>query len=372
MTSEARRPENVDPTLWQQCLAMPKVELHRHLEGAIRMTTLTEHLPGAEVPEIAALLAKHGGDRTAAAREWFCITTPVASLGECMDRFTRIPACFTSLETIERIAFECVEDCALENVRVLEIRYSPGYIAIGHADLTIGDIHKSVARGVARAQDAYPTIVVGLIGILDRFVTDAQAMETAQFFIAHAGGADGFVGIDLANDELKYHDKIFPEAFAAAYKAGLKITIHAGEAYHERSPEWVLRAVEQQHAVRIGHGIHVVHDSSVVAKVRDAGIIFEVCPSSNVLCNAVASIAEHPIKAMIESGLLVTLSTDDPGMFCLNITGEIVVAIRDCGLTMAQVEAAQQIAFDASFIPLERRRAVWPAAVGAAASGTLA
>ncbi|KNC52155.1 pseudouridine synthase [Thecamonas trahens ATCC 50062] len=330
--------------------ALPKVELHRHLEGSLRLESLAALLPVERDEAAAATLAASGGDRMTAARAYYCITTPVTSLTECMDRFGRLQAVFTDAEVIARLTAEVVIDSARDGIALLELRYSPGYIGMA-CGLDYAAVHDAVRKGVADGRnhpDAAGLVGLGLIGIIDRFQTPAEALTIAKFFV----DAGDFIGVDLANDEAAFCDSVFPEAFAHAAAHGLKVTVHAGEVDSPLSAGWVVRAVKEQGAVRIGHGIHVMDADDAVAVVRSAGTVFEISPSSNYLINAVASLESHPVRAMLDAGLPICLNTDDPGLFDITLSGELVTAIHKCGLTRAEVIQANITALDASFLPM--------------------
>lgn len=343
---------------------MPKVELHKHLEGSIRFSTLKE-LFVAQNPTsntyTSMVVGGEGVGLDEAARNHFCVCEEITSLTDFLDKFEHTQQVLASTDIIERVTFEACEDAALRNVIVLELRYSPVYILRGHDDLTVESIHAAVVEGVKRAERQYSQMAVGLIGIMDRCSTLEEATDAANFFIENK---DTFVGVDLANDEERFDGLHLVPLFERCKEKGLHVTIHAGEVPTEASPSHVGIAIEQFGATRIGHGIHVCNDASVVAKAKDAGIVFEVCPSSNVLIGNVKSFEEHPLRRMLDEGLRVTLSTDDPGLFyLLDIEKECTTAITKCGITLGELWRCQVQGYDSSFLPKSKTEDKWQTAV---------
>ena len=332
---------------------LPKVELHRHLEGSIRLSTLAELEPTCE------------GD-VDKARSHFCITSPISSLTECMEVFGRLQGVFGSKgkegghEVIARIAREVVEDAIADNIVLLELRYSPGYIAAspGLEDgLSIHDVHAAVMEGISSAVSSSAVCVVGLIGIVDRFSTPDQAAEAMDLFIS----SGDFVGVDLANDETKYADSLFPDLFQAARSAGLGVTIHCGEVAYPGAGQAVVAAHGLQGATRIGHGIQVVSDESAVEAARQAGLVFEVSLSSNILTSAAPpDPALHPVRDMMDAGLAVVFCSDDPGLFDITLSHEYDLLMSHCSLTPADLAQANLAALAASFLPQHATAPVLP------------
>lgn len=142
-------------------------------------------------------------------------------------------------------------------MRLLELRYSPFFVALYHEGMHYKDIHHAVMRGLARAQTTYPSLLVGLIGILDRMQTPAEAETAFLFFLEHRSD---FLALDLANDENRYPAAPFAPLFARAKAEGLRITVHAGETLLPGGPANVMEAVEVLGAERVGHGIMAVRD----------------------------------------------------------------------------------------------------------------
>jgi adenosine deaminase len=319
------------------------------MEGAVRFATLMELLPASE---------RKTNDLEADTKAYFCCDKKVASLTECLERFVAIQRLFTTVDIVERVAFEVVVDQAADGVVLFEMRYSPRFVQLGKsADLlSLDDIHAAVVRGVRRAQQTLGAgvIEVGLICILDRFNSDAESAEVVDFVLKHR--AD-FVGVDLANDEIKFNN-LYEREFARARDAGLGVTIHCGEVGDNDAPMRVREAVEKQGATRIGHGLHVLKDPAVVAFCHKRKIHFEVSVSSNVITNAIDAIADHPLAQMLQQLGSVGLNTDDPGLFCVDLEHEVRLVKEKLGITDQQLQQMQLSACRASFLPLDVKQRI--------------
>lgn len=306
------------------------------------MSTLVELTPKENATEQDAI-------------DHFCVVKPIGhsieGLTILLDRFAHTQAVFKTVDIIERISFECVEDAALENIKLIELRYSPGYVQVANPEMSLDDIHAAVMRGVKRGVEKYKgEIVVGLICIIDRSEPMAEAERITEFAIKYK---NDFVGVDLANDELNFPAQPFAHLFDECRKAGLHTTIHSGEVPVDHAADNVRASIDLLKATRIGHGLHIVKDEKQMAYAKEKGIVFEVCPTSNYLVSSVPSLKEHPVKAMVDYGLSVSLNTDDPGVFHMpgGLSTELYTAEKECGLTHEQVCETMKVAYRASFVP---------------------
>lgn len=316
-------------------ITLPKVELHRHLEGSVRPQTALElarryrlPLPTQDPAQLSAALQ---------------VLAPMDSLAQVLGVFDHIARLFADLEVVERLAQEVVVDAALDGVQLLELRFSPDYMARG-AGLPWEGLLEAIQAGVARAQATHP-IAVGLVVIASRSLGVESAHHTARFAARHA---DAVVGFDLADDELSWPSRRFVQALAPLQGLGLGLTVHSGEA---GGPEYVWDTLRSLAPQRLGHGVAVGSDPALAAEVRARGVTLEMCPTSNVRTRAVPSFAEHPAWRLAQEGLRVTLSTDDPGLFDLTLSGELALAGQAMGFTPAALVQAQRTALEASFLP---------------------
>jgi adenosine deaminase len=331
----------------QDLRALPKVELHRHLDCSMRWSTMLELAPQVGLQLPATLEAQ---------REFLLVTAPMKDLGAVLHKFLNAQKLLNSEEILTRLAYEACEDAFNEGVRILELRYAPTFIAEGHGTLTFEKIHEALNRGILRAQKAFP-MAVGLICILQRIKPLKEGERVCDFAIAHK---DTFIGIDLADDEEGFDPKAFAPLFQRARKAGLHITVHSGEANTPQSAKWVKDSIEILGAERIGHGIQIVKDPEVLRFVADRKIPLEVCPISNWLTQAFKSHEEHPIRQLIQAGIKVTINSDDPGIFATQLSDDYEVLHRVHGFQAADFARANDIAAAASFLPLAEKQRVWP------------
>lgn len=323
-----------------------KAELHRHLELCLRPETIFELAPQFGIPVKSQ----------AEFQERFMILEPMKDLGSVLNKFLDTQKLLATEEILERITFEACEDAYRnDGIRILELRYAPTFIQLNHK-LTFEQIHSAIVKGLKKAENIYP-IAVGLICIVQRILPVTDATRVIDFAIANK---DSFVGVDLADNEEGFDSKPFAPLFLKAKKAGLGVTIHSGEAPHPKAPKWVMDAVEVLQADRIGHGLQIINDPNVVKQIKERGVVLELCPTSNMLTNAVADLKNHPLKKLFEAGVAVTINTDDPGIFNTNLNREYRIANEVLGMSFADLETCAQLAAERSFINKAKRQNVWP------------
>jgi adenosine deaminase len=321
--------------------ALPKVELHRHLEGAVRLSTIIDlaREAGEDLPGwTPRTLAPH-----------VLITEPLSSLEEALERFFLAQRSFRSYEAVRRITREAVEDLDADGIRLAELRFSPDYLC-SPAGLDWDGVLEAIRQGV---QDtAHLDVTVGLVSIFSRDFGEASAARTVEWTVRNA---ERFVGFDIAGPELGYPPQRYAELTRPIRASGLGLTAHYGES---GPPEYPRAAIETLGVRRLGHGVSVAHDREVTALARDRGVTLEVCPTSNRLTGAVPSLQDHPALRLLQEGVGVCLNTDDPGLFGIDLTHEFQVARDHLGFTRADFRKVTAIALDASFLPDDVKRAV--------------
>eukprot|EP01027_Heterolobosea_sp_BB2_P024617 GEZU01037133.1.p1 GENE.GEZU01037133.1~~GEZU01037133.1.p1 ORF type:complete len:365 (-),score=114.45 GEZU01037133.1:86-1159(-) len=332
---------------------LPKVELHRHLEGSVPLHTIKRV---AQKLGIAVRPATESDpDEYEPYREKFCCHKKVTSLTECLRLFCSAQSLFATEEIIEEITYDVCEDCYKDGIRLLELRYSPIFIAQSvqndHSHLTFESIHKSVLAGVKRAETAFPDFFVCLIGILDR-TEGAKEQVSANFIIANK---DTFAAIDLANDE-GFSAEPFQPMFKAAKEANLGITVHAGEA---GGAENVRYAIEKLFAQRIGHGIKIAQDQETISLVKQSGVILEISPTSNYITNCVDTLESHPIRELFDKGVKISINSDDPGIFDIDLTHEYEILNRMHNFTLEDFHKCNLNALEASFIAKDKKQIIF-------------
>ena len=337
-------PEPVRPTgetLRQTLAALPKIDLHRHLEGSLRLSTVVElarksHL---RVPTLA----------TAQLRPLVQVTPQDAyTFRNFLSKFETLRTLYQSPEIIQRVAREVVLDAANDNVRYLELRFTPRALAKAR-DFPLADVTAWVIAAT-RAAAQETGIMLRLILSMNR--NESVEIGAAVMRLAVEQKSNGVVGLDLAGDEVNYPAEPFVGLFREAHQSGLKITAHAGE---WTSAPTVRHAIENLRAERIGHGVRVGEDPVVVALARERGVVFEVCPTSNYQSGVVSRLDRHPLPRMLADGLRVTLNTDDPGISDITLSDECRVAMPELKLSLADLKQMTLTAAAAAFLgPAER------------------
>lgn len=326
---------------------IPKVELHCHLEACFRPETVMEVADtlGIDVPRDPARFH----------RDWL-LSAPLENLEVALKRFVDIQQIWCSAEVIERMTLEACEDAVEQGIRIMEFRYAPDFILGEKRGLSFEKIHSAILAGIEKADRS--EIAIGLIGIVQKTLPLQAAEQTVNFIIDHA---DSFIGLDFADKDtlpLAAYRPLVDKARAA----GLHVTSHAGEEPGEQAPGEVLAAIMDLGAERIGHGIHIINDDSVMDVVREKRIPLEVCPTSNYLTSAVPSTAAHPIRHLLDAGLPVTINSDDPGLFGIDLCHEYELLHREHGFSQEDFDRCNEVAAASSFLPEDEIRRVWPGA----------
>jgi len=324
---------------------LPKIELHRHLELSVRHSTIK-----ALAPKIGVNV-----DTEEDFANNFLITEPMKDLGSVLNKFLDTQKLFFTEDIIEQISYEICEDAFNEGIKILELRYAPTFLVMGHDKINFEQAHLAIVRGIKRAEKDFK-MAVGLLCIIQRISPLDVAESVTDFAIDHK---DTFIGLDLADNEEGFDSKPFSSFFMRAKKAGLGITVHAGESDVPNAPRYILEAIEHLGATRIGHGVQCYRDESVIKQLIDQKIPLELCPTSNWLTGAIKDKNNHPFKSLMDKGILTTISSDDPGIFNIDLTHEYELLQNKYGLTEQDFQKCNKIAFDHSFIPLDKKMAVW-------------
>ncbi len=315
--------------------ALPKVDLHRHLEGAVRLPTIIDlhRAAGLDLPAwTEAELAPHA-----------LVTEPVGSLEAALTAFGYAQRSFVDVASVERIAREAVEDLAAENVRLAELRFSPEFMC-SPAGLDWDESLAAVRAGVGGAVAAGHDVAVGLVVIFSRDLGLESADRTVEFALRHR---DEVVGFDIAGPELGYPPSTYASQVRRVLDSGMHMTLHYGES---GPPPYPREAIELG-AERLGHGLTVAGDPSVTALARERGVTLEMCPTSNWLTHGVDRLADHPARRLLHEGLRVTLNTDDPGLMGIDLTHEFEVARSELAFDDDDFAAAVSNSLAATFLP---------------------
>ncbi len=328
---------------------LPKVELHRHLDGSVRLETMWDLARRHRLDLGASSLAEL--ERIAR------LPTPAASLQEMLAGLGPTRKVLCGYEAIERVAFENVEDAWLDGVRLLELRFTPGAIAAG-SGLSPDAVIEAVLDGVERGAARWP-LEVGLIGILrrraDPAVNERAAAGLLRLATGRHPGAWRLVGFDLADDERAADPRLFAPLMERAREAGLGVTVHSGL---NTDADCVRRTIAALRPQRIGHGLRILDDAALAAEVRERGILLEVSPTSNWITASVPSLAAHPLPRLAAAGLAVSINSDDPQLYGIDLVHEYELCARLYGFGLEDFRRMNRAAAAHSFLPEERRRRV--------------
>ncbi len=321
--------------------AIPKVELHRHLEGSLRVETLLEI----------------GQDHGIIHNKQTKTLRPLVQMGEdepytfenFLSKFATLRSFYRSPEVIGRITREAIEDAAKDNIRYLELRFTP--VALSKAEgFPLNRVIDWVIEGAEEGQALYG-VKTRLIASINRHESTGIAREVIQLAIDRRDR--GIVGLDLAGNEADFSAKPFVGCFKEAQEAGLDITVHAGEWNGAHN---VAEAIEEIGSPRIGHGVRIMEDESVVNLAREKGTVFEVCITSNYQSGVVADLESHPFPRMLEAGLNATLNTDDPSVSDITLSKEFRVACETLGVPLSVLRQQTLAAAQAAFLPPDEKR----------------
>lgn len=322
---------------------LPKTEIHIHLEGSIRTQTIIDvakeyglKLPSYEVDE----LNRH-----------VKVYDQMRDLAAVLEAFSIFQNSITSAEVVERIAWELFEDSTKQNIRLLEVRFSPDWAFHGH-NLDWDACLDGLLRAKDRAEGELD-MAVGYIAITSRSMGPESCIKTVDWAIRHR---DHIIGVDLADAEDMFPLRNFAKPVLKAKDAGLKVTVHSGE---NTPASAVIDTIEMVHPDRIGHGIHIIEDMKAVELVKERDITLEVNPWSNYLTNSVRTIEEHPLQQLFDLGVKVTINSDDPEVLETNLNNEYRIAHEVLGMGMDDIKTCNRYAYEASFLPDAEKTKVW-------------
>ena len=319
---------------------LPLIDLHRHLDGSIRLETVLEVAleQGIELPayELETL------------RPHVVVDGKATGLMDFIGRFRWLTAILHDLETCRRVAYENVVDARGEGIDYIELRFSPWFMAETHG-LDPAGVVEAVADGVVAAERD-TGVRAQIIGIMSRTYDTGTCHRELDALLAHR---NHLVAVDLAGDEMKFPASLFIEHFERAREAGLQVTVHAGEV---DGPQSVWAAVRELGAVRIGHGIHSLEDPALVEFLAERRIGLELAITSNIQIGIVDDYSVHPAKRILEAGLVANLNTDDPAISGIDLHHEFEVAAPRAGLTPSQTRQAQANALEMAFLSEREKR----------------
>jgi adenosine deaminase len=320
----------------------PLCDLHRHLDGSVRLQTILDlgkqhgvKLPGSTIDEL---------------RPHVQVTERQPGVMAFIAKMLWMTRVLADADACRRITRENVEDAQREGIDYLELRFSPFFMAEPHG-LDPEAVVAAVAEGAAEGSAA-TGVKVNLIGILSRTYGVETAYKELAALLSHR---KHLVALDLAGDEANFPAPLFSEHFARGRDAGWRITVHAGEA---GGPKSVWDAVRLLGAERIGHGTRALEDPALVDYLLEQRVAIEANLTSNVQTSTVPDLASHPLRAMLDHGLLASINTDDPGVSAIDLRHEFELAAPKAGLSREQIRQAQRNALETAFLSAEEKAAL--------------
>lgn len=318
---------------------MPKIDLHHHLDGAFRPSSLYKEAFRRNLPQ--SKLSKE--DFFANCR----VSSQCNSLSEFLDVFSFFIDIAARPEFLKECAFEIVEDMKNDGVIYAETRVAPHLFG---GSEKISENISAILEGLQKGRQMYG-LQVNLILCTMRGAPKNWVKELLEIFEIYSG--KGVVGLDLAGDEGKYASEELVAYFSKAHSLKLPITIHAGEA---DGPKSVWNAVKKFHASRIGHGVRSIEDNELMDYLYKNKIPLEICLSSNLHTGVVKDYASHPFPHLLRKGLCVTLNTDDPSVSGIDLSNEWQKAIEHFNLTKKEIKTILLHSVSAAFLPLSKKR----------------
>jgi len=332
----------------------PKALLHDHLDGGLRPETVVElaadlgyrELPTADPAELA---------------KWFTLGADRKSLELYLEGFRHTIALLQTRDAIERVAAECAEDLAMDNVVYAEVRYAPELSTEG--GLTLDEVVKAILDGFRegehRARLQGRRVAMKLL--VSAMRQAARSVEAAELAVRHRD--EGVVGFDIAGPEAGFPPTRHLDAFQLIQRENFHVTIHAGESFGLPS---IWEALQWCGAERLGHGVRIVDDITVrpdgsaelgrlAAFVRDRRVPLEMCPTCNVQTGAAASMEEHPIDLLRRLRYRVTVNTDNRLMSGVTMSSEFETLSRTFGFGLDEMQWLTLNAMKSAFVPFDAR-----------------
>ena len=311
---------------------IPKVELHCHVEGTVRPSTVVE-------------LARKNGrplptdDPTQLYR--------YDSLNSFLEIFWLVQALIADRSDWARVGYESILDAAPHGLRYREMFFTPArHLEMGQS---LSEIIAGLSEGLDAAE-AETGVRCMLICDIDRAYGGEAGLALVELLaeVRRAGAADRVIGVGMDSTERGVDPRSFAPAFALARSLGLRLTAHAGE---DTGPENIGTALGALGIERIDHGLAILDDPALTRRIADARIPLTVCPNSNVvIANRYAELAEHPFRRMREAGLLATLNTDDPAMIDLDLGKEYRTVAAALDMTFDEMAAVALDGVEATWL----------------------
>jgi adenosine deaminase len=320
--------------------AIPKVELHCHVEGTVRASTVVQlgRKNGRPLPT---------KDPTKLYR--------YDSLNAFLHIFWMVQALIADRSDWTRVAYESIVDAAPHGLRYREMFFTPArHLEMGQS---LNEIIAGLSEGLAAAE-AETGVRCMLICDIDRAYGGEAGLALVELLanLRQAGAADRVIGLGMDSTERGVDPRSFAPAFLLARSIGLRLTAHAGE---DTGPQNIATALDALRIERIDHGLAILDDPALTERVAGARIPLTVCPNSNiVIANRYANLSEHPFRRMREAGLLATLNTDDPAMTDLDLGKEYRTVAAALDLSFDETAAVALDGVEASWLSDGEKRSM--------------
>ena len=318
---------------------LPKTDLHVHLDGSLRISTIFDLAKKQNVTLPA--------DDEKDLKKFVCCRKDCKSLDEYLKAFEVTLSVMQTEKALKRTAYELAEDAAKENIRYMEVRYSP--ILHTQKGLKLTTISDAVLSGLAKAEREF-NIKTGVIICGIRNMDPGTSLKLAELAVAYKN--KGVIGFDLAGAEYNHPAKDHKEAFYLALNNNINITIHAGEAY---GPKSIHEALHYCSTHRLGHGTRLIEDGDLLNYVNDHRIPLEICITSNLDTKSVKDLKQHPLSFYLDYGLRVTLNTDNRLVSNTTLTDEYMLAINGLKIDYSEVKNIIISGFKSAFVPYRER-----------------
>lgn len=319
--------------------ALPKTELHLHLEGSVMPETLI------------ALAAKNNVDLPAYQTPWDLYEYG-SSLEDFLEVYSLVCAAMVDEEDFQRTTYECLANCHKHGARYVELFFSP------QAHFEYGVDYPTCLSGVLKGLEQARAdfgIECQLIPGVNREKSPEDNTAFVQQIIDHS--CEAVIGIGLDFFEAPYPPEIHREAFALAARHGLRLTAHAGEA---GPADNVRKSVDILGCERIDHGYHIVDSPEMIADFASRDIVFTVCPSTTTITTHWQDLSDdsHAINLMHSGGLKLMVNSDDPPMLGTDLGNEYVILVEKMGFTLEQIKTLILQGVDAAWID-DETKIVW-------------
>ena len=316
--------------------ALPKVELHVHLEGAIPHGALFD------------LIQKYGGDPSVPDVGALARRFATKDFAEFIEAWSWKNRFLRECEDFAHVAELVARDMAGQNIRYVEMFFSPSLFS--RRGLEVQKLTQAVRRGLSKV----PEIEVSLVADLVRdYGPEAEALTLEKLLEVRT---EGIIGVGIGGSEREFPPAPFRSLFEKARRTGFHVTAHAGEA---AGPESIWEAVRCLHVDRLGHATRAREDPALLDYLRERRIPLELCPVSNVRTGAVPALAEHPIRDYFERGLILSVNTDDPKIFGTSLDQEYGSLVEECGFTKNDIRRLVLLGIESSWLAADRKQILW-------------